>query len=339
MGKKRKTKQIRPWCWYCEKDFEDDKVLVTHQRAKHFKCEVCNKKLTTAGGMVVHAQQVHKLEIYKVPNALPGRDSLDVEIFGMEGIPEEDIIAHELKVAGLNNKKAKTAGGSGQYSELTLEDIQQQMAAHKAGGNNTATTTAAAATTTTTTTATITAPATTGNVSSTVAAAPQYYYGQDPSATQQQAYGDYYSQYYAGYYAAPGGYPPAYGYPPAPYPAAPAPAPAAPVGYPPYGSTPPVPPVASPTTAVTAPETSINPPQASPTPSAPSSDIINKVESSSPAPDTTIQQQQQQQQTENAPVQPTNVNKKKATKVVLIFNNPEYSPEEQRAQLDKYKAK
>lgn len=32
MGKKRKTKQIRPWCWYCEKDFEDDKVLVTHQR-------------------------------------------------------------------------------------------------------------------------------------------------------------------------------------------------------------------------------------------------------------------------------------------------------------------
>lgn len=32
MGKKKKSKASRPWCWYCEKDFEDDKVLVTHQR-------------------------------------------------------------------------------------------------------------------------------------------------------------------------------------------------------------------------------------------------------------------------------------------------------------------
>ncbi|KAI7850744.1 hypothetical protein BDC45DRAFT_446627 [Circinella umbellata] len=65
MGKKRKNKPMRPWCWYCEKDFEDDKVLVIHQRAKHFRCEVCGKRLTTAGGMAVHAQQVHKVEINK----------------------------------------------------------------------------------------------------------------------------------------------------------------------------------------------------------------------------------------------------------------------------------
>jgi hypothetical protein len=32
MGKKKSKKQSRPWCWYCEKDFDDDKVLVTHQR-------------------------------------------------------------------------------------------------------------------------------------------------------------------------------------------------------------------------------------------------------------------------------------------------------------------
>lgn len=30
-------------------------------------------------------------------NALPGRDSTEVEIYGMEGIPEEDVIAHEKK--------------------------------------------------------------------------------------------------------------------------------------------------------------------------------------------------------------------------------------------------
>ncbi|RCH77485.1 hypothetical protein CU098_002610, partial [Rhizopus stolonifer] len=128
------SKPMRPWCWYCEKDFEDDKVLVTHQRAKHFKCEECNKKLTTAGGMVVHAQQVHKITIFKVPNALPGRDKLDIEIFGMEGIPEEDMIAHEMKISGANNSNKKSkSSGSGHYGELTLEQIQQQMAAHKAG--------------------------------------------------------------------------------------------------------------------------------------------------------------------------------------------------------------
>ncbi|KAI7869146.1 hypothetical protein BDF14DRAFT_1685145, partial [Spinellus fusiger] len=97
MGKKKKSKSMRPWCWYCEKDFEDDKVLVTHQRAKHFKCEVCNKKLTTAGGMAVHAQQVHKVDISQVPNALPGRETLEIEIFGMEGIPHEDQVAYEAK--------------------------------------------------------------------------------------------------------------------------------------------------------------------------------------------------------------------------------------------------
>ncbi|KAI9498730.1 hypothetical protein BDB00DRAFT_754633 [Zychaea mexicana] len=135
MGKKRKNKPMRPWCWYCEKDFEDDKVLVNHQRAKHFQCEVCGKRLTTAGGMAVHAQQVHKVTIDHVPNALPGRETLDIEIFGMEGIPPEDFAAYELKKSGGGNtsKKANTGGsGNGQYTELTPEQFQQQLALHKA---------------------------------------------------------------------------------------------------------------------------------------------------------------------------------------------------------------
>lgn len=45
---------------YCERDFEDEKVLISHQRAKHFKCNHCSKKLNTAGGMAVHVMQVHK---------------------------------------------------------------------------------------------------------------------------------------------------------------------------------------------------------------------------------------------------------------------------------------
>lgn len=52
----------------------------------------------------------------------------------MEGIPEQDMIDHELRIQAGNqngNKKAKSTG-SGQYGELSLEQLQQQMAAHKA---------------------------------------------------------------------------------------------------------------------------------------------------------------------------------------------------------------
>lgn len=31
----------------------------------------------------------------RVPNAAPGRENIEIEIFGMEGIPEQDKIAHE----------------------------------------------------------------------------------------------------------------------------------------------------------------------------------------------------------------------------------------------------
>ena len=37
-------------------------VLMQHQKAKHFKCKMCPRRLNTAGGLAVHIQQVHKLE-------------------------------------------------------------------------------------------------------------------------------------------------------------------------------------------------------------------------------------------------------------------------------------
>lgn len=40
----------RPWCYYCERDFDDLKILIHHQKAKHFKCERCSRRLNTAGG-------------------------------------------------------------------------------------------------------------------------------------------------------------------------------------------------------------------------------------------------------------------------------------------------
>jgi hypothetical protein len=55
MGKKRRGPSLeelleRPWCYYCERDFDDLKILISHQKAKHFKCDTCGRRLNTAGG-------------------------------------------------------------------------------------------------------------------------------------------------------------------------------------------------------------------------------------------------------------------------------------------------
>lgn len=55
---------LKPWCWYCEREFEDDKgehelklesennpltkVLLQHQKSKHFKCQLCPRKLNVS---------------------------------------------------------------------------------------------------------------------------------------------------------------------------------------------------------------------------------------------------------------------------------------------------
>ena len=65
MGKKKKRASSKVWCYYCDREFEDEKILVQHQKAKHFKCHVCHKKLSTAGGMAIHVLQVHKESVTK----------------------------------------------------------------------------------------------------------------------------------------------------------------------------------------------------------------------------------------------------------------------------------
>ncbi|KAK9156165.1 hypothetical protein Sjap_003645 [Stephania japonica] len=93
MGKKKK-RASKVWCYYCDREFDDEKILVQHQKARHFKCHVCHKKLSTAGGMAIHVLQVHKESVTKVPNAKPERESTEIEIFGMQGIPPEVLAAH-----------------------------------------------------------------------------------------------------------------------------------------------------------------------------------------------------------------------------------------------------
>uniref|UniRef100_A0A8C2PY50 Zinc finger protein 207, a n=1 Tax=Cyprinus carpio TaxID=7962 RepID=A0A8C2PY50_CYPCA len=72
---------LSPFCLvYCNRDFDDEKILIQHQKAKHFKCHICHKKLYTGPET-----------IDGVPNAIPGRTDIELEIYGMEGIPEKDV--------------------------------------------------------------------------------------------------------------------------------------------------------------------------------------------------------------------------------------------------------
>ena len=49
-------------------------------------------------GLSVHMNQVHKETLTIVDNSLPNRQGLEVEIFGMEGIPEDVVQAHNQRM-------------------------------------------------------------------------------------------------------------------------------------------------------------------------------------------------------------------------------------------------
>ncbi|KAI0028472.1 hypothetical protein K488DRAFT_58487, partial [Vararia minispora EC-137] len=116
-------------------------VLMQHQKAKHFKCSMCPRRLNTAGGLAVHIQQVHKLEPENLPrieNALPGRDGYEVEIFGMEGIPAPDIADYkrrkeiELGLAPGSISQPQAKRPKTEHRQLSEDELRAQLEAHKA---------------------------------------------------------------------------------------------------------------------------------------------------------------------------------------------------------------
>ncbi|CAK3946770.1 Zinc finger 207 [Lecanosticta acicola] len=159
----------QPWCYYCTKECTDLKTLHEHQKSKHFVCQVdyCPRRLNTAGGLRVHMQQVHKKELTAVPNAIPGREGVTPEIFGMEGVPQnlidqkKDLIAREYHrkeqqhlaltgnplpgTAHLQNhvsKKPKTE--SKEDIKRRVQEAKEKKAAEKAAAEAAATSAAAA---------------------------------------------------------------------------------------------------------------------------------------------------------------------------------------------------
>ncbi|KAL8830380.1 MAG: hypothetical protein Q9170_005762, partial [Blastenia crenularia] len=151
MGKnKRKHPDLdeiiqRPWCYYCERDFDDLKILINHQKAKHFKCERCGRRLNTAGGLSVHMTQVHKETLGSIENALPNRAGPEIEIFGMEGIPDDIVTSHQQRVIGqfaqaeadrrasTGNPASGAAANGGKKAKFeSPSDIKKRLAEHKA---------------------------------------------------------------------------------------------------------------------------------------------------------------------------------------------------------------
>lgn len=116
MGRKSKKRQqeqqaaVKPFCYYCDRDFADENQLIQHQKARHFKCQRCNKRFINAPAMGIHMQQMHGMELDKVPNALPGREAPHVVIAGMHGIPTTiESVAKRLKVGEVATASAAAA--------------------------------------------------------------------------------------------------------------------------------------------------------------------------------------------------------------------------------------
>lgn len=63
--KKQKTVEFKPFCYYCDKEFDDVPTLQQHQKLRHFSCPTCNKKFSSGYSMSTHAQTVHKDNIQK----------------------------------------------------------------------------------------------------------------------------------------------------------------------------------------------------------------------------------------------------------------------------------
>ena len=101
MGRKKKRSQQQDiWCFFCDKTFKDEALLLAHQMKQHFKCTLCNKKASNVGGLANHMMQVHKSVLGKVPNSIAGRDNPKTgsAVNGMSYIPQEALRERAIKL-------------------------------------------------------------------------------------------------------------------------------------------------------------------------------------------------------------------------------------------------
>ncbi len=116
-------------------------MLLAHQKAKHFRCHVCNKRTFNVPGLVIHyrevrfifsggsagpfsthssvGRQMHNETLSAVPNAVEGRDDPKLNIVGSEGVPGSESskpAAAPLAAAQLPFGSGMGGGGGGGFA-------------------------------------------------------------------------------------------------------------------------------------------------------------------------------------------------------------------------------
>ena len=123
MGRKsRHLVALKPFCYYCDKEFNNEIILHQHQKARHFNCINCRKRFSTAPALDTHVLQVHKTKLNRVPNAKTGRDTFDISVYGMDGVPIE-LINYKLAEKVQYKKRKLIKENKLQASE---EDLKEQ---------------------------------------------------------------------------------------------------------------------------------------------------------------------------------------------------------------------
>ena len=131
MGRKKgHIVTLKPFCYYCDKEFNNELILHQHQKARHFNCVKCRKRFSTAPALDTHELQVHRTSLKRVPNAKAGRDTFDISIYGMDGVPME-LINYKLaeKVEQKKRKlikEHKIVGNEEDKKEKNYFDMKEQ---------------------------------------------------------------------------------------------------------------------------------------------------------------------------------------------------------------------
>lgn len=112
MGRSKKSGQVtiaiettKLFCYFCDAEFHDERVLIQHQLSKHFRCPECRSgisgKCNTLHGLMIHYRKVHTAELKVVPNAKEGRDDpfASMQIIGTRNVPEEVLAEWRQKSA------------------------------------------------------------------------------------------------------------------------------------------------------------------------------------------------------------------------------------------------
>ncbi|WWC95584.1 hypothetical protein V866_002449 [Kwoniella sp. B9012] len=141
MGKKKRTQVfvLKPWCWYCEREFEDDKGEFRTQMAKLTTCSPAAASKVQAFQMSAVPKETEYGRWFDgshLTNTLPGRDGYDIEIFGMEGVPENAVAEWKSRKEAEAGTAALQAAAAAlrprqSYNVIPEADLRAALEQHK----------------------------------------------------------------------------------------------------------------------------------------------------------------------------------------------------------------